>query len=98
MSQLLALPLSVLATGGREHVNARAIKMFFLKTELALALRKLFINYFSVERNHMRRELLEFLRKHDPTFGEISPRQLFHALGRPLDKVGEPDAEFDHPF
>src|SRR6266436_797004 len=98
MLQLLALPLRVLAAGGRQDVNARSIKMLFLKTELALALGELFVDYFSVERNHVRSELLKLLGKHDPPFGKISPRQLFHTLGWALDKVREPDPEFDYPF
>ena len=96
MLQFLALPLRVLAAGRRQDVHPRAIKKFFLDTELAFALGKLFVNYFSVERNDVRRELLQLLRKHDAAFGEISAGELFHALGGPLDQVGKPDAKFNH--
>jgi hypothetical protein len=96
MLQFLALPLRILAAGGRQHVDARPIKKLFLEAELTFALGKLFVDYFPVERNDVRRELFELLRKHDAAFGEISTRQLFRALGRPLDKVSKPDAEFDY--
>jgi hypothetical protein len=96
MLQFLALALRVLAAGGRQHVNARAIKQFFLETELALSLGKLFVDYFPVEGHDVRRELLQLLGKHDPALGEIPPRQLFDALRGPLDEVGKADAEFDH--
>ena len=69
--------------------------MFLLKAELALALRKLFVDDLSVEGNDMRRKFLQLLRKNDAALGEISARQLFHALGGPLDQIGEADAEFD---
>jgi hypothetical protein len=96
MLQFLALALRVLAAGGWQHVNARAIKQFFLETKLALSLGELFVDYFPVEGHDVRRELFQLLGKHDPAFREISPRQLFDALGGPLDEVGKADAEFDH--
>jgi hypothetical protein len=96
MLQFLALPLSIRATSRWEHVDTSPVKRFFLKTELAFTLGKLFVDYFPVESHDVRRELLKLLRKHDTAFGEISSRQFFLGLGGPLDQVREADAEFDH--
>src|SRR5580704_9788200 len=84
--QLFAFSLRILSAGGRQHVDARAVKMFLLKAELAFALGKLFVDDLSVEGNDVGRELLELLRKNDAAFGEISARQLFHSFGGPLDQ------------
>jgi hypothetical protein len=96
MLQFLILSLRILAAGGGQNVDARPIEQFFLEAELALALGKLFVNYFSVEGNDVRRELFQLLRKDDAAFGEIPARQLFHALGGALDEIRESDTEFDH--
>ena len=40
--------------------------------------------------------LFDFLREHHAAFAEFFAREFFFAACGALDKIGEPDAEFDH--
>src|SRR5712692_184556 len=96
MLQFLVLARGVRAAGGGQNVDARAVKQLFLNAKLAFALGKLFVCELPVEGHNVRREFLELLRQHDAAFGKIFAHQFFHAPCGALDKVGEPNPEFNH--
>src|SRR6266704_2995423 len=96
LQHFLVLTRGVRAAGGGQNVDARPVKQLFLNAKLAFALGKLFVRELPVEGHHMRREFLELLRKHDAAFGKIFALQFFHPPRGALDKVGEPNPEFNH--
>src|SRR5215472_6837773 len=95
MPALLASIRVIRATGGRQNVDARAIKHFLLNSVLAFALGKLLVGKFAIESHDARSKLLDFLGEDDAAFGKIFALQFFDALGGSLDQVGEPNAKLD---
>ena len=98
VAKLWGAARGVFRAGRRQHKHLRAVQPFLLQPRLAAPLREILKRADAIERNDLRRVLLELLRQQDAPFGKFLARQFLDPARRALDEVGQPDAEFDHSF
>src|SRR3990172_1171106 len=76
VAPLHALANGVLAAGGGQNEDVRAVQLLFLQAEFAFALREFLVDDLAVKGQHSRRVFRELLRQQDAPFGKFLPPDL----------------------